>query len=250
MCPLPTVLCWSPHYFSCDCQWLLGHRSPSLSVTFSGSGWWRVLFLQEGDLPSQFAGSLFSPWVLVKRRFSAFVLTLLPMTLASQLLLTCVWQFHLCLLCRLLIPSFSLPESCSQGPVISLYRCALWRIRFSPISMCNSDLFVGISTWVSQRNLSAACLRWNDLSCLSLFLVIVLSWLEALPSTVLPMVEIWEPFFILTCISLPVSYQCSSPWRVTPLSHLTSPSYPSSGATQGCHFGPCDSLLQSFRHLT
>lgn len=162
MCPLPTVLCWSPHYFSCDCQWLLGHRSPSLSVTFSGSGWWRVLFLQEGDLPSQFAGSLFSPWVLGKRRFSAFVLTFLPMTLASQLLLTCVWQFHLCLLCRLLVPSFSLPQSCSQGPVISLYRCALWRIRFSPTSMCNSDLFVGISTWVSQRNLSSCVskMKW------------------------------------------------------------------------------------------
>lgn len=199
---------------------LNGHRSPSLCVTFSGSGWWRVLFLQEGDLPSQFAGSRFSPWVLVKRRFSAFVLTLLPMTLASQLL-TCVWQFHLCLLCRLLVLSFSLPESwCSQGPVISLYRCTLWRIRFYPTSMCNSDLFTSISTWVSRRNLGAACLRLNDLSCLSLFLVIILSWLEVLPSTVSPKVEIWEPFFIPTCISLPVSYQCSSPWKVTPLSRL------------------------------
>ena len=228
---------------------LNGHRSPFLTVTFSGSGWWRVLFLQGGDLLSQFAGSLFSPWVLVKRRFSALVLILLPMTLASQLLLTCVWQFHLCLL-TLLILSFSLPESwCSQGPVISLYRCALWSTRFSPTSICNSDLFAGISTWVSQRNLGASCLRWNDLSWLSLFLVITLSWLEALPSTVLP-VEIWEPFFIPTCISLPVSYQCSSPWKVTPLSCLTSPSYPFSGATQGCHFVPCDSLLQSFRHLT
>lgn len=92
--------------------------------------------------------------------------------------------------------------------------------RFSPTSVCNSDLFTSISTWVSRRNLGAACLRLNDLSCLSLFLVIILSWLEVLPSTVSPKVEIWEPFFIPTCISLPVSYQCSSPWKVTPLSRL------------------------------
>lgn len=228
---------------------LNGRRSPSLSVTFSGSGWWRVLFLQGGDLLSQFVGSLFSPCVLVKRRFSAFVLILLPMTLASQLLLTCVWQFHLCLL-TLLVLCFSLPESwCSQGPVISLYRCSHWSICFSPTSICNSDLFIGISTWVSQRNLGASCLRWNNLSWLSLFLVIILSWLEALLSHCVTSRNLGA-FFILTCISLPVSYQCSSPWKVTPLSCLTSPAYPFSGATQGCHFVPCDSLLQSFRHLT
>lgn len=110
-----------------------------------------------------------------------------------------------------------------------------------PTSICNSDLFVGISTWVSQRNLGASCLRWNDLSWLSLFLVIILSWLEALPSTVLP-VEIWEPFFIPTCISLPVSYQCSSLWKVTPYHALHHPLTPSLVLLKGailCHVTAC-----------
>lgn len=141
----------------------------------------------------------------------------------ASLSLTCVWQFHLCLLCRLqsqLLTAWELVFVDLSFP----FTGALFEGSAYPTSMCNLwTSSLAYPPWVSRRNLGAACLRLNDLSCLSLFLVIILSWLEVLPSsTVSPKVEIWEPFFIPTCISLPVSYQCSSPWKVTlSIFHIT-----------------------------
>lgn len=193
----------------------------SLCVAFSDSGLWRVLFLQRGNLPTQFGGT---PWVLVERRISAFMLTYLPMMLASQLFLTCVTSASS--VGFLSSASHCLSVSVLQGLSVPFIGTFLGGSSSSHSSISNSDPFAGISTWVSQRNLSAACPRWNYLSCLSLFHVIVLYWLEAFPSTLSPKVEIWEPFSIPACISLPVSYQCPGPWNGTPLSCLTSPPSP------------------------
>lgn len=198
--------------------------TPSLSVWLLVTGWWRVLFLQRGDLPSQFGGT---PWVLVKRRISAFMLTHLPTMLASQLFLTCVTSASSASSVGFLSSaSHCLSVSVLQGLSVPFIGTFLGGSSSSHSSISNSDHFVGISTWVSQRNLSAACPRRNYLSCLSLFRVIVLYWLGAFPTTLSPKVEIWEPFSIPACISLPVSYQCPGPWNGTPLSCLTSPPSP------------------------
>lgn len=118
--------------------------------------------LQGSSLPSHFGGSLFSPWVLVKRRFSAFVPTHLP----SQLFLTCLWQFHLCLLHGLPVLSFSLPErACFQGSDSFLYRHIPWMTLFAP-QHSNSHPFVGISfpsrcprgTWAQHVQEETTCL--------------------------------------------------------------------------------------------
>lgn len=157
--------------------------------------------LQGSSLPSHFGGSLFSPWVLVKRRFSAFVPTHLP----SQLFLTCLWQFHLCLLHGLPVLSFLLPErACFQGSD-SFFIGTLLEQPFLPhSSISNSHPFVGISfpprcprgTWAQHVQ--------EETSCFSLFLVI-LYWLEVSSFTLLPKVGIWEPFFFPAFVSFPFS---------------------------------------------